>query len=183
VSAGGQFAAAAHAEAPLTLDPAGPQSPEFDHDFETAHGPVLARQLQSLPKVEVADQLAASRVADLIRDSYGEYWTDQQSQASRTEALAALAAALPNLTAGTRDRHMRLIRFAVHTEMKHWQDQSYVLNAEHGYELLIDPTDYDGEDNLLDEGQDDNREQWAALADTAAAHALAENTQSERKAA
>lgn len=80
--------------------------------------------------------------------------------------------ALGHLPRDRREQAIELIRFAVHEEMKHRADPEHVLNAEHPYELLIDRAEYDSEDEFRVEGQDDNRERWELLADTAAFHAV-----------
>lgn len=45
----------------------------------------------------------------------------------------------------------------------------------HKYELLIEESDYRDEDDLLENGQEENRERWEMLANTAAYYAVAED--------
>ncbi|HEX9089779.1 MAG TPA: hypothetical protein VF867_19965 [Arthrobacter sp.] len=166
---GGRFTAFPHAEPALNLAPAGP---DFSPEFEAARGAELTKALQSLPKAPIREIIRASKTTDMLRDSYPENWIDGEAPQSRPDAVRSLEAAFPNLPATERDRHVELIRFAVHTEMKHWEDPGYVLNPDHPYELLIETADYDSDDDLTERGQDENRSGWATLADTAALHAI-----------
>ncbi|WP_427019374.1 hypothetical protein ACQCSX_22030 (plasmid) [Pseudarthrobacter sp. P1] len=158
-----------------TVAPAYADGPDFDYAFEASRGAALARELQSMPKVAAREAVNASRISDLLRDSYGIYRVDGSASQSRRQAVTNLEAVLGHLPRDRRDHHVELIRFAVHEEMKHWSDPAHVLNPEHGYELLIDRDDYRSEDDLLEGGQDENRERWELLADTAAFHAAAED--------
>ncbi|MBG0738816.1 hypothetical protein IV500_05200 [Paeniglutamicibacter antarcticus] len=174
VITGGQFAPTPHNEPALTLIPAPVDGPDFDYEFEADHGPGLAKELQALPRIPAKAAISAGRVADLIRDSYAVYWTGEDSAPrTRAEAVQDLEEALGYLPRDKREHHMQLIRFAVHEEMKHWADSGHVLNPEHKYELLIEEADYTGEDDLLDNGQEENRERWELLANTAAHYAVA----------
>lgn len=148
--------------------------PDFDEGFEKAHGPSLTRELLALQKPAAADLIALSELADTIRESYPEYWVGDTAPRTRAAAVAGMNAALSALPNGRRDYLGKLIRFAVHTEMKHWANTAYVLNPEHDYELLVDPSDYSTEDSLLEAGQDRNQELWANLANVAAFHAAIE---------
>jgi hypothetical protein len=65
-----------------------------------------------------------------------------------------------------------MIRWAVHNEMKGYQDPGHVLNPDHPYEVLINTDNYADEDELVEVGNDENRQAWATLADTAAFHAI-----------
>lgn len=52
----------------------------------------------------------------------------------------------------------------------------------HKYELLIEESDYRDEDDLLENGQEENRERWEMLANTAAYYAVAaDNVASSHK--
>jgi hypothetical protein len=57
-------------------------------------------------------------------------------------------------------------------------DSGHVLNPEHKYELLIEESDYRDEDDLLENGQEENRERWELLANTAAFYAVAADNSS-----
>ncbi len=174
ITAGGQFAPAAHTEPALTLIPAPVDGPDFDYVFEADRGPGLRKELQALPPISVRVAINASRVADLIRDSYSVYWTGEDgAPQTRAEAVKNLEDALRHLPRDKREHHIELIRFAVHEEMKHWADRGHVLNPEHKYELLIEESDYADEDDLLENGQEENRERWEMLANTAAYYAVA----------
>lgn len=168
--AGGQFAATAHAPADVVL-PVSPAS-EFDADFEAVHGKEMTAALQALPKIQIRDAITASRTSDLLRDSYPEYWADGEAPQNRRDALDSLHRAFPNLEPAERFRYVDLIRFAVHNEMKGYQDPSHILNPDHPYEVLITTDNYADEDELLEVGNDENRQAWAHLADTAAFHAI-----------
>lgn len=168
--AGGQFTATVHAPADVAL-PAAP-APEFDADFETVHGKEMTAALQALPKVQIRDLITASRTTDLLRDSYPEYWADGTAPATRRDALDSLHRAFPHIDSAERFRYVDLIRWAVHNEMKGYQDPSHVLNPEHPYEVLITTDNYADEDELVEVGNDENRQAWATLADTAAFHAI-----------
>lgn len=76
VQAGGQFAAVTHHEPGLSLVPAPVDGPDFDYDFEKAHGARLRKALEELPAVTARAAVNASRVSDLMRDSYSVYWAD-----------------------------------------------------------------------------------------------------------
>lgn len=68
--------------------------------------------------------------------------------------------------------------------MKRWANPEHVLNPEHGYEPLIEASDYRDEEDLVTEGQVENRERWEVLANTAAYYAHAADTAaSARRAA
>ncbi|MET4143806.1 hypothetical protein [Arthrobacter sp. UYCo732] len=173
ITTGGQFAPAPHSEPALSLIPAPVDGPDFDYDFEADRGPGLRKELESLPKIPVRFAINASRVSDLLRDSYSVYWTNGEAPQTRADAVRSLEDALSYLPRDQREHHLQLIRFAVHEEMKHWADRGHVLNPEHKYELLIDESDYRDEDDLLENGQEENRERWELLANTAAFHAVA----------
>ncbi|WP_422759235.1 hypothetical protein [Paenarthrobacter sp. C1] len=174
IATGGQFAPVPHSEPSLALVPAPVDGPDFDYDFEADHGAGLSKELQALPRISAKAAINAGKVADLLRDSYPEYWTGEDgAPQTRAEAVKNLEEALCHLPRDQREHHIQLIRFAVHEEMKHWADRGHVLNPEHPYELLIDTSDYADEDDLLDNGQDENRERWELLANTAAYYAVA----------
>lgn len=176
IHTGGQFAPAPHSEPALSLITAPADGPDFDYDFEADRGPGLRKELQSLPAISAKSAITASHVADLLRDSYSVYWTGEDgAPQTRTDAVKNLEEALPHLPRDVRERHIQLIRFAVHEEMKHWADQGHVLNPEHKYELLIEESDYADEDDLLENGQEENRERWELLANTAAYYAVADD--------
>lgn len=147
--------------------------PDFDYQFEADRGPGLRKELEALPSIASKSATNASRVVDLLRDSYSVYFANGEATRTRTEAVKNLEDALAHLPRGKRDKSIELIRFAVHEEMKHWADRGHVLNPEHSYELLIDESDYRDEDDLLENGQDENREHWELLANTAAFYAVA----------
>lgn len=179
VTTGGQFAPAPHSEPALSLIPALVDGPDFDYEFEAERGPGLRKELQALPKIPIRDAITASHVSDLLRDSYAVYWTDEDgAPQTRAEAVRNLEDALPHLPCDKREQQIELIRFAVHEEMKHWADRGHVLNPEHKYELLIDESDYQDEDDLLENGQEENLERWELLANTAALHAVAADNSS-----
>lgn len=184
VTAGGQFAPAPHSEPALSLIPAPVDGPDFDYDFEADRGPGLRKELEALPKISVRTAINASRVSDLIRNSYSVYFTNGEAPYSRADAVRYLEDALRHLPRDKREQQIELIRFAVHEEMKHWADRGHVLNPEHKYELLIEESDYRDEDDLLENGQEENRERWELLANTAAFYAIAaDNASSVRPAA
>jgi hypothetical protein len=181
IPAGGQFAATAHSPADIIL-PA-PAGPDFDAVFEDVRGKELAAALQALPKIPVRDMITASHTADLLRDSYPDYWADGEAPQTRADAMDNLRRAFPHLSEPDRERHVELIRFAVHTEMKSYTDPGYILHPDHPYEVLINVDEYTDEDDLLDNGHDENRQAWATLADTAAFYAInADNTASVKEA-
>lgn len=166
----GRFAAAAHSPADVVLPAV--RTPELDAAFEAARGAELTRSLQALPKAPVREIIRASRTTDLLRDSYPDYWANGEAPQERADAIRNLEAAFPRLPEAERDRYVELIRFAVHTEMKSYTDEGYILHPDHPYEVLIDPAAYTDEDELLEVGHDENRQAWATLADTAALHAI-----------
>lgn len=168
---GGRYAAFPHTEPALNLAPTAP-APDFSAEFEAARGQELTAALQALPAAPIREIIRASRTTDMLRDSYPENWVGDVAPQSRADAVHDLEGAFPNLPAADRDRYVELIRFAVHTEMKHWDDPGYVLNPDHPYELLIESVDYNGDDDLAESGHDENRSRWATLADTAALHAI-----------
>jgi hypothetical protein len=178
VPTGGQFTAPEHPEPAVALPPA----PDFDHEFETARGRELTAALQAMPAVPIRQAISASATADLIRDSYGDFFQDGQAPQTRQDAVRSLEAAFPHLTPEERARHIELIRFAVHVQMKHWADTAYVVNPDHSYELLINPDDYADEQDLEENGHDENRSRWETLADTAAFYAIsADNSASVKE--
>lgn len=181
VPAGGQFAATAHSPADILLT--APSGPDFDAVFEDVRGKELTAALQALPKIPVRDVITASRTADLLRDSYPDYWADGEAPQTRPDAIDSLHRAFPNLSEADRERYVELIRFAVHTEMKSYTDPGYILHPDHPYEVLINTADYSDEDDLVENGHDENRQAWATLADTAAFYAIAaDNTALVREA-
>jgi hypothetical protein len=173
IATGGQFAPTPHTEPALTLIPAPVDGPDFDYAFEADRGPGLRKELQALPPISARSAINASKGSDLIRDSYSVYWADGAAPQARADAVKNLEEALHHLPRDKREHHVELIRFAVHEEMKHWADQGHVLNPEHKYELLIEESDYRDEDDLLENGQEENRERWELLANTAAYYAVA----------
>lgn len=174
VITGGQFAPTPHSEPALALIPAPVDGPDFDYDFEADRGPGLRKTLQALPPISSKAAINAGKVADLIRDSYSVYWTGEDgAPQTRADAVENLEDALRHLPRDKREQHIELIRFAVHEEMKHWADRGHVLNPEHKYELLIEESDYADEDDLLENGQEENRERWELLGNTAAYYAVA----------
>jgi hypothetical protein len=178
VPAGGQFTAPEHPEPAVALTPA----PDFDYGFEVARGRELTAALLAMPAVPIRQAISASATADLIRDSYGDNFQDGQAPQSRADAVRSLEAAFPHLSAADRARHVELIRFAVHVQMKHWADTAYVVSPDHSYELLINPDDYAGDQDLEENGHDENRSRWETLADTAAFYAIsADNSASVRE--
>lgn len=184
VSTGGQFAPVPHTEPTLSLIPAPVDGPDFDYEFEADRGPGLRKELEALPKISVRSTINASHVSDLIRNSYSVYFSNGQAPYSRADAVRFLDDALKHLPRDQREKQIELIRFAVHEEMKHWEDSGHVLNPEHKYELLIEESDYSDEDDLLENGQEENRERWELLANTAAFYAVAaDNSSSVRQAA
>lgn len=172
VQAGGQFAPTTHPEPGLSLVPPHTDGPDFDFDFEAARGADLRRELEALPAVTARAAIHASRVADMLRESYAVHWSDGIAPVTRPEAVRSVEDALRHLPRDRREKALELIRFAVHEEMKHREDREFVLNHEHRYELIIDRGDYGSEDSFIDEGQDENREHWELLANTAAFHAI-----------
>ncbi|ACL42173.1 hypothetical protein Achl_4222 (plasmid) [Pseudarthrobacter chlorophenolicus A6] len=184
VANGGQFAPAPHSEPALSLIPAPADGPDFDYAFEADRGPGLRKELEALPKISVRSAINASHVSDLIRNSYSVYFTNGEAPYGRADAVRFLDDALRHLPRDQREKQIELIRFAVHEEMKHWADSGHVLNPEHKYELLIEESDYSDEDDLLENGQEENRERWELLANTAAFYAVAaDNSSSVRQAA
>lgn len=173
VSTGGQFAPVPHREPALSLIPAPADGPDFDYAFEADRGPGLRKELEALPRIAVRSAVNASHVTDLLRDSYSVHFTNGETPYGRAEAVRHLENALRHLPRDKREKQIELIRFAVHEEMKHWADPGHVLNPEHKYELLIDESDYRDEDDLLENGQEENRERWEMLANTAAYYAVA----------
>lgn len=170
VPAGGQFAPVTRLEPALTLTPGA-----FDATYDATRGQETLKALQDLPDVGVRATVNASRVSDLLRDSYGEYWEEGVDPQSRAAAVKALQETLPNLPGERRDRFVEMIGFAVHEEMKHYRDHAYAENVEHDWELLVDRDDYATQAGVEERATEDNREQWAFLADRAACHALSEN--------
>lgn len=166
--AGGQFAPKQHGEPELALGQA------FDAAFEAEHGQDTLRQLQALPSSPLRGTAAASKYSDLLRESYGSYFADGEAEADRATATESLRQALSELPAGRRDEYVAMIGFAVHTEMKHYEDPEYLLNLEQPYEQLVDLVNYPDLDEDPEQATTDNREAWALLADRAAAAALAE---------
>lgn len=59
--------------------------------------------------------------------------------------------------------------------MKHYRDGAYITNLDNTYEQLIDEDDYPRAMDDAGEANDANRGEWETLADTAMAHALAED--------
>ncbi|MCC3292991.1 hypothetical protein [Arthrobacter sp. zg-Y1110] len=154
-------------------------APDFDEAFEKDHGPALTRELLSLPKPGARELIAHAAPAHALRESYPEYW-DGKAPATRAEANAVVEAAFPFLTPSRRGHLATLIRFAVHTEMKHWDNPEFVLSPDHDYELLVSASDYVDETEFTEDGQDRNQSLWEELADTAAFHAAAENAAAAR---
>lgn len=184
VTTGGQFAPAPHSEPALTLIPAPIDGPDFDYAFEADRGPGLRKELQALPPISARSAINAGKVADLIRNSYSVYWTGEDgAPQTRADAVTNLEDALRHLPRDKREHHMELIRFAVHEEMKHWADRGHVLNPEHTYELLIEESDFRDGDDLLENGQEENRERWELLANTAAFYAVAADNSSSAQQA
>ncbi|MHA7209556.1 hypothetical protein [Arthrobacter sp. MDT1-65] len=184
VPTGGQFAATSHTEPALSLAPPAapePESPDFDAEFEAAYGAELTNQLLKIPKSPVKDTLGAARLADYIREAHPDYVADGNAVHPRKEAFDMLEGEFPNLTQERRKHHAGLIRFAVHNEMKHYSNTEHVLSPENDYELLIEKADYDNEDDFVSRGQDENREQWERLADTAYLAALNENIHAQQR--
>lgn len=162
--------------------PDAPPTHGYDTETERHLGPEWTKELLALKHVELRERLANSGPADLVRDSHPEYWSADRPPMTRAEALAALAAAIPNLTRSEAGHAANLISFAVHTEMKHWADPEYVTHPDHQYELLIEPGDYTSWDDLVDRGQEENCNRWASLANIAATHALAADAAIRRAA-
>jgi hypothetical protein len=182
VTTGGQFAPVPHTEPTLSLIPAPVDGPDFDYEFEADRGPGLRKELDALPKISVRSAINASHVSDLLRNSYSVYFANGEALYSRAEGVRHLEDALRHLPRDKREKQIELIRFAVHEEMKHWEDNGHVLNPEHKYELLIEESDYRDEDYLLENGQEENRERWEVLANTAAFYAVAaDNSSSVRQ--
>ncbi|QOT19539.1 hypothetical protein [Paenarthrobacter sp. YJN-5] len=174
IATGGQFAPTGHREPSIALVPAPIDDPDFDYEFEADRGPGLRKELEALPRISAKAAINAGKVADLLRDSYPEYWTGEDgAPQTRADAVKNLEQELRHLPRDQREHHIELVRFAVHEEMKHWADRGHVLNPEHRYELIIDTSDYADEDDLLDNGQEENRERWELLANTAAYYAVA----------
>lgn len=167
--AGGQFAPVLHGEAPVALG-----RHVLGTAFETAHGADMTRRLQALPDMPVRTAVAASKYSDLLRESYSCYFSNGEPEADRATATESLRQALGGLPAHRREEFVSLIGFAVHTEMKHFEDPEYLASADHRYELLVDAADYPGFDEDPATATEDNRAAWALLADKAAATALAE---------
>lgn len=167
--AGGQFAPAQHGEPALVLS-----RTEFDTAFESAHGQELLTRLQALPPVPLRDAVTASKYPDLLRESYGCYFANGQTDADRATGNDSLRQALSGLPVDRRDEYVTLIGFAVHTEMKHYENPEYLASSDHQYEQLIDFAAYPEFEEEPFEATIDNREAWALLADQAAAAALTE---------
>lgn len=166
--AGGQFAPKQHGEPELALGQA------FDAAFEAVHGQDTLHRLQALPATPLRGTVAASKYSDLLRDSYGSYFVNGEAEADRGEATDNLRQSLSDLPPARRDEYVSMIGFAVHTEMKHYENPEYLLNQDHRYELLINLDSYPDFDEDPETATTDNREAWALLADNAAAAALAE---------
>lgn len=159
-----------------------PAAETYGTEVERHFGPHWTKELSALPHVDLRARLAAAGPADIMRDSYPQFWSGERAPKTRAEALSGLAASFPNLSPSQADHASNLICFAVHTEMKHWADEEYVDHPDHKYELLVEPSDYANFEELVDRGQDDNRSRWADLANTVAAHALAANAAVRRAA-
>lgn len=177
VPAGGQFASTAHTEPSLALAPA----PDFDYAFESGRGAELAKALKAMPSVPIRETIAAGTTADILRSSYPDYAADGTATLTRDDAVQTLNEAFRFLPAEQREHHVELIRFAVHVQMKHYADEEYVAQADHGYELLEDPANY-AADEWVEQGQAENRDRWGLLADTAAYWAIrADNAASAKE--
>lgn len=166
--AGGQFAPTLHGEPEVFLGHG------FDGKFEAERGEVVLRKLNGLPAVPLRGAVAASKYPDLLRESYGSYFANGEAEADRGTATESLRQALSDLPPARRDEYVTLIGFAVHTEMKHYEDPAYFLNLDHRYEQLVDAVNYPDLDEDPETATTDNREAWALMADRAAAAALAE---------
>jgi hypothetical protein len=167
--AGGQFAPVRHSEPQVVLD-----RPTFDEAFEGERGEKTLRALHALPANPLRGAVAASKYPDLLRDSYGSYFANGEAEADRGEATENLRQALSDLPPARRDEYVAMIGFAVHTEMKHYENPEYLLNQDHRYELLINLDSYPDFEEDPESATTDNREAWALLADNAAAAALSE---------
>lgn len=150
---------------------------------EETRGAELTAVLKALPDQGVGGRIAASDTTELLKEAYGVYWANGRAQAGVAASMVAFAAALPFLSDDRVDHWMSLVRYAVDVEMKHWGDAGYVLAPDHAYEVLVDLADYLDTDEDRAEASWDNRESWAALADTVTCLALAENALSYSKAA
>ncbi|MHA7191097.1 hypothetical protein ACX80N_12485 [Arthrobacter sp. MDT2-16] len=184
VPTGGQFAATSHSEPQLSLAPAvepAPEAPDFDPEFEAAYGAALTNQLLKMPKSPIKDTLGASRLADYIRESHPDYMADGTAVHPRKDAFEMLEGELPYLDDDRRKHYAGLIRFAVHNEMKHYSNTEHVLSPDNDYELIIEKADYDSEDDFAYRGQDENREQWERLANTACLAAINENIHAQHR--
>lgn len=145
----------------------------IDADFENATGKELIRSAEHLPRVSAKH---SGRAADLLalplRESYKDFWTNPADVEDRSEAFAAFRRNLSALAPMTAEYYLALVAYAVHTEMKFRADPAYILDPDHSFEMLIDPADFESEEDLLGAGLEENLERLETLADTAAAYAL-----------
>lgn len=134
----------------------------------------LAKTLLALSDPGAQARIASSATADLLWEAHTEYWADGKAQAGAPASIIHFTASLHGLAEDRKDHWLRLARYAVKVEMKHWANDAYILHADEAHEILIDLTDYLPSDDDLAEANRDNRERWADLADTAAHYATAE---------
>ncbi|MEH0110576.1 hypothetical protein V6N00_12770 [Tersicoccus sp. MR15.9] len=155
--------------ATITLADADP----IDDAFEQENGLEMLAQLEALPQVKRAWDNDADHAIEALRETYPEYTGVPADAERRPEVLAGLRALFPDVDATELDRLIALIRYAVHVEMKHWNNDSFVIALDYGHELLISPDNYDSDDELVDYGNDQNREKWQDLTNLAAHRACA----------
>ncbi|MBP2215990.1 hypothetical protein [Arthrobacter sp. CAN_C5] len=129
-------------------------------------------------------ELMLKKITDLnpLYEAYGEYFVDGEARWNHKEAREIFDVTVPDLSDERRDHHAKLIGFAVHTEMKHWDDSGYLLSKDHEYEVLVDMGNYYSEDDVLERGSEDNRREWADLANLAAQEAYWENIEARNAA-
>ena len=148
--------------------------------FENITGKDLIRAAEHLPRVSAKrSRRAADLLAQPLRESHKDFWTNPEDAEDRAEAFATFRRRLPALAPMTAEYYLALVAYAVHTEMKFRADPAYILDPDHDFELLIDPADFDTEEDLLGAGLEENLERLETLADTAAAYALWANENAE----
>lgn len=148
--------------------------------FESEAGEELLRAAEHLPRVSADRTLrAANLLVEPLRCTYPAYVDASGPADDRDEAVTAFHRRLSALSPLAREYHLALVSYAVHTEMKFRANPAYILNPDHDFELLIDPADYETEEDLLGRGLAENIERLAVLADTAAAYAVSDTQAAE----
>ncbi|MCU6480167.1 hypothetical protein [Arthrobacter sp. A2-55] len=152
--------------------PSGPAGRIDDH-FEEQFGAALAKEVTARQAIPTVDAIAASRLSDILRESHGEYYQSGVAELTPEEAAEQLRHELSALTDDRFNHWARRLGFAVHQEMKAWENPVHILAYQYDWELLIDLADYASDDPT--EATDANREAWERVADTLAHHAALEN--------